>query len=121
MRQRYRDAAFLVGFFTYSGEVMAAPEWDQPGRVYQLRPALAGSYSDLFHQAGLPAFSLILRGNKELAARFGEPRLERAVGVVYLPQSERQSHYFEARVSEQFDAILFFDRTRAVTPLGAPR
>jgi len=117
MRQRYGDAAFLIGFFTYEGEVMAAPEWDQPGRVYKLRPALAGSYSDLFRQAGVPAFSLVLRGNKALGRHFGEPRLERAVGVIYAPQTERQSHYFEARVSGQFDAILFFDRTRAVTPL----
>ncbi|MDP8912083.1 MAG: erythromycin esterase family protein [Pseudomonadota bacterium] len=117
MRQRHRDAAFLVGFFTYTGQVMAAPEWDMPGRVYDVRPALPGSYSDVFHQSGVPAFSLLLRGNKDLARRFGEPRLERAIGVVYLPQTERQSHYFEARISDQFDAIIFFDRTRAVTPL----
>jgi erythromycin esterase-like protein len=117
MRQRHGDAACLVGFFTYTGQVMAAPEWDMPGRVYDVRPALAGSYSDVFHQSGLPAFSLILRGNKELVRRFGEPRLERAIGVIYRPESERLSHYFEARVSDQFDALLFFDRTKAVTPL----
>lgn len=117
MRQGHRDAAFLVGFFTYTGQVMAAPEWDMPGRVYDVRPALPGSYSDVFHRSGVPAFSLLLRGNKDLARQFGEPRLERAIGVVYLPQSERQSHYFEARISDQFDAIIFFDRTRAVTPL----
>ncbi len=117
MRQRHHDAAFLVGFFTYGGQVLAAPEWDMPGRVYDVRPALAGSYSDLFRSAGVPAFSLVIRGNKDLVRRFGEPRLERAIGVVYHPQTERQSHYFEARVSDQFDAILFFERTRAVTPL----
>jgi erythromycin esterase-like protein len=100
---------------------MAAPNWDQPGRVYRLRPALPGSYSDLFQQAGVPAFSLILRGNKDLVRQFGEPRLERAVGVVYLPETERQSHYFEARVSDQFDALLFFERSRAVTPLPGLR
>ena len=117
MRQRHGNAALLVGFFTYAGQVMAAPEWDMPGRVYDVRPALAGSYSEVFHQAGVPAFSLILRGNKELAKQFGEPRLQRAIGVIYRPETERQSHYFDARVSDQFDAILFFDRTRAVTPL----
>ena len=117
MRQRHRDAAFLVGFFTYAGQVVAAPEWDMPGRVYDVRPALPGSYADIFHQSGVPAFSLVLRGNKDLVRRFGEPRIERAIGVVYLPQSERQSHYFEARLSDQFDAIIFFDRTRAATPL----
>ncbi len=117
MRQRHGESALLVGFFTYTGQVMAAPEWDRPGRVYDVRPALPGSYADVFHQSGVPAFSLLLRGNKDLVRRFGEPRLERAIGVIYLPESERQSHYFEARISEQFDAIVFFDRTRAVTPL----
>jgi erythromycin esterase-like protein len=116
MRQRYQDAAYLVGFFTYGGEVMAAPEWDAPGRVYQLRRALPESYSGLFHSVGIPNFSLPLRGNPDAAA-LGRDRLERAVGVIYLPQSERQSHYFEARLTEQFDAIVYFDRTNAVTPL----
>ena len=117
MRQRHGDAAFLVGFFTYTGQVMAAPEWDMPGRVYDVRPALAGSYSDVFHRSGVPAFSLILRGKKELVRRFGEPRLERAIGVIYLPETERFSHYFEARISDQFDAAIFLDRTKAVSPL----
>ncbi|HEX8442460.1 MAG TPA: erythromycin esterase family protein [Allosphingosinicella sp.] len=116
MRQRYRDAAFLVGFFTYTGTVMAAPEWDAPGRVYQLRPALPESYSGLFHRAGVSNFSMMLRGNAS-AAEFGRDRLERAVGVIYLPQSERQSHYFDARLTEQFDSIIYFDRTNAVSPL----
>ncbi len=116
MRQRYRDDAFLVGFFTHSGRVMAAPEWDQPGRVYDLRPALPESYSGLFHTVGVPAFSLMLRGNRN-AAELGGTRLERAVGVIYAPQTERQSHYFEARLTEQFDAIVYFDRTNPVTPL----
>jgi erythromycin esterase-like protein len=117
MRQRHGEAAFLVGFFTHGGTVMAAPEWDMPGRVYQVRPALPGSYSDLFHRSGMPAFSLVLRGNKELARQFGQPRLQRAIGVIYRPETERQSHYFDARLSEQFDAILFFNRSRGVTPL----
>ncbi len=117
MRQRHGDAAFLVGFFSYAGTVMAAPEWDMPGRVYQMRRALPGSYSDVFHRSGVPAFSMILRGNKELVRQFGEPRLERAIGVIYLPETERLSHYFDARLSDQFDAILFFDQSKAVTPL----
>jgi erythromycin esterase-like protein len=118
MRQRLGDAALLVGFFTHGGQVIAAPEWDMPGRVYTVRPALAGSYSDLFHSSGVPAFSLILRGNEELVRHLGEPRLERAIGVVYLPETERFSHYFKARITGQFDAAMFFDRTAAVTPLG---
>ncbi len=117
MRQRHGEAAFLVGFFTYTGQVMAAPAWDMAGRVYDVRPSIAGSYGDVFHRSGVPAFSLILRGNKELVRQFGEPRPERAIGVIYQPHSERLSHYFEARISDQFDAIMFFDRTKAVTPL----
>ena len=117
MRQRHGNAAFLVGFFSYTGSVFAAPEWDAPGRVYQMRPALPASYSDIFHRSGLPAFSLILRGDKDLSRQFGEPRLQRAIGVIYRPETERLSHYFDARLSDQFDAVLFFDRSKAVTPL----
>jgi erythromycin esterase-like protein len=117
MRQRHGNGAFLIGFLTYGGTVMAAPEWDQPGQVYTVRPALAESYSGLFHTLGIPSFSLLLRGNAELKTILGEPRLQRAIGVIYAPQTERQSHYFDARLSEQFDAALYFDQTRAVTPI----
>jgi erythromycin esterase-like protein len=95
---------------------MAAPDWDEPGRVYDLRPALPGSYSGLFHRVGIPAFSLLLRGNPEVG-ELGRTRLERAVGVIYRPEAERQSHYFEARLAEQFDAVVYFDRTNSVTQL----
>jgi erythromycin esterase-like protein len=118
MRQRHGAAAFLVGFFSYEGTVFAAPEWDAPGRVHVMRPALPGSYSALFHALGLPAFSLVIRGNDEVARHLRGPMLERAIGVVYLPQSERTSHYFGAELAAQFDAAIFFDRSKAVTPLG---
>ena len=124
MRQRHGDDAFLVGFFSYEGQVRAAPEWDQPARLYDMRPALAGSYSALFHALERPAFSLVLRGNEAAKAALAGPMLERAIGVVYMPNSERQSHYFEARLSGQFDAVVYFDRSTAVTPLrtgGAAR
>ena len=117
MRQRHGEAAFLVGFFTYGGTVLAAPEWDEPGRVYDVRPALPGSYAALFHASGIPAFSIVMRGRPELRRLLAGPMLERAIGVLYLPQTERASHYFEARLSEQFDAAVYFDRTKAVTPL----
>jgi erythromycin esterase-like protein len=117
MRQRHGQAAFLVGFFSYAGTVYAAPEWDAPGRVYEMRPALPGSYSALFHSTGLPAFSLLLRGDAELGRVLAGPMLERAIGVIYAPATERQSHYFDARLAEQFDAAIYFDRTTAVTPL----
>jgi erythromycin esterase-like protein len=117
MRERHGNSAFLLGFLTHGGTVMAAPEWDRPGRVYTVRPALADSDAGLFHTLGIPNFSLLLRRDAELKALLGEPRLQRAIGVIYAPQSERQSHYFDARLSEQFDAVIYFDQTKAVTPI----
>ncbi len=118
MRQRHGPAAFLIGFFSHSGTVFAAPEWDARGRRFDMRPALGGSYSALFHEAGVPAFSLLIRGNPAVSRLLAGPMLERAIGVVYLPGSERTAHYFDARLAEQFDAAVYFDRTTAVTPLG---
>ncbi len=84
----------------------------------KVRPALAESYSALFHEVGVPNFLLVMRGGgEELSRALGEPRLERAIGVIYLPVNERQSHYFEARMSRQFDAVIHLDVTSAVTPL----
>ncbi|HEY0113912.1 MAG TPA: erythromycin esterase family protein [Allosphingosinicella sp.] len=117
MRQRHGKDAFLVGFFSHAGTVFAAPEWDEPGRVYQMRPALPGSYSALFHSTGLSAFSLLIRGNAEMERVLAGPMLERAIGVVYVPETERQSHYFEAKLAEQFDAAIYFDQSKAVTPV----
>jgi len=117
LRQRHGNGAFLLGFFSYAGSVMAAPDWDQPNRVYDMRPALPGSYSALFHQVGVPNFSLLLRGDAELSRQLGGTMLERAIGVVYRPETERESHYFEARLAEQFDAAIFFDRSTALRPL----
>jgi erythromycin esterase-like protein len=118
MRQRHGEAAFLVGFFSHGGTVFAAPEWDSRGRRYDMRPALPGSYSALFHATGIPAFSLLIRGNPAVSRALAGPLLERAIGVVYLPGSERTAHYFSARLAEQFDAAIYFDRTSAVTPLA---
>jgi erythromycin esterase-like protein len=117
MRERYGERSVLVGFTTYQGTVLAAEEWDAPGRVRRLNPALPTSYSGLFHQTGIPAFLLMFRGREQLATAMGEPRLERAVGVIYMPKTERQSHYFTARMSRQFDAVIHVDSTTAVTPL----
>jgi erythromycin esterase-like protein len=117
MRQRHGESAYLVGLFSHEGTVLAAPEWDQPGQVHDMRPALAGSYSALFRQIRMPAFSLLIRGNEATARLLKGPMLERAIGVVYLPHSERSSHYFDAKLAEQFDAAIYFDRTKAVTPL----
>ena len=83
----------------------------------QLKPAIPGSFSSLFNAVGLPAFSLVLRGNAELQQMLGEPRPQRAIGVVYSPHAERFAHYFEARLWPQFDAAVFIATTSALTPL----
>jgi erythromycin esterase-like protein len=117
MRQRRPKETFLLGFTTYTGTTMAATGWDQPGQVRQVRPALPGSFAALFHVTGVKNFLVPLRGEGDLVLSMGEPRLERAIGVVYVPQTERQSHYFEARMSKQFDAVIHIDESSAVKPL----
>jgi erythromycin esterase-like protein len=117
MRQRRPDDTFLLGFTTYTGTAMAATKWGQAGQVQRVLPALPGSFGALFHETGVPNFLLPLRGESELVLSMGEPRLERAIGVVYLPQTERQSHYFQARMSKQFDAVIHIDQSTAVRPL----
>ncbi len=116
-RERYGNDAVLIGFTTYSGSVTAASEWDGPAELKSVRPGLPGSYEKAFHDTGLSTFILPLRDNPVAGnAQFSE-RLERAIGVIYLPQSERQSHYFDASLSRQFDAIIHIDDTHAIEPL----
>jgi len=117
VRQQYGNDARLIGFTTYTGTVTAASEWDGPAERKRVRPALNESYEALFNQTGETDFLLSLRDNKRLSNVLREPRLERAIGVIYLPQTERQSHYFDARMSDQFDAVIHFDKTRALEPL----
>lgn len=117
VREHYGPAAVNVGFTTYAGTVTAATEWGGPAHRRHVRPGLAGSYERLFHDAGLTRSLLPLRTDAALADALLMPRLERAIGVLYLPESERRSHYFRARLPEQFDYVLHFDETRAVEPL----
>jgi erythromycin esterase-like protein len=107
----------LVGFTTYTGYVRAATEWGGYDERKRVRPALEGSYSWLFHKTGVPNFLLILREGGKVSEALDSERLERAIGVIYLPQTERQSHYFHARLSGQFDAVIHFDVTTAVKQL----
>jgi erythromycin esterase-like protein/predicted phosphoribosyltransferase len=116
-RGRFGAGAVLVGFTTYTGTVTAASAWDGPAQRKHVRPALAGSYERLLHEAGFPRCLLRLRTEPELASALAAPRLERAIGVIYLPETERKSHYFHASLPEQFDYLLHFDETRAVEPL----
>jgi erythromycin esterase-like protein len=117
VREEYGTRAVLVGFTTHTGTVTAATEWDGPAHRRHIRPALPASYEGLFHDAGIPRFLLPMRTDLDLASVLMTPRLERAIGVLYVPETERQSHYFHARLSEQFDYVLHFDETRAVEPL----
>ena len=117
VREHYGNAAILVGFTTYTGTVTAASDWDKPHEQKRVRPALPESYEHLFHETELSNFLLELRNNGQVAPTLRGPKLERAIGVIYLPRSERLSHYFSARLPEQFDVIFHFDETRAVEPL----
>jgi erythromycin esterase-like protein len=115
VRERYKNEVVLIGFSTFAGTVTAASDWDGPAERKRVRSALPGSYEAVFHEAGRSRFLLNLR-DERLKVLHG-PRLERAIGVIYRPESERVSHYFRADLPAQFDAILHFDETRAVEPL----
>jgi erythromycin esterase-like protein len=143
VRERHGDSALLVGFTTYAGTVTAASDWDEPAERKTVRPAVRGSYESAFHAAGIGNFALDLRRSTDLGGlatgppdppdarsahaapgrsskysdAFLAPRLERAIGVVYRPETERHSHYFEAVLARQFDVVLHYDHTRAVEPL----
>jgi erythromycin esterase-like protein len=117
VREKYGPDAFSVGFSTYEGTVTAATDWDGPAERKQVRPALAGSYEELFHQVDTPDFLLLLKGESDAVEGLREERLERAIGVIYRPETERISHYFEAVLPDQFDAVIHIDQTRAVEPL----
>ncbi|HEY2026252.1 MAG TPA: erythromycin esterase family protein [Gemmatimonadaceae bacterium] len=116
VRREHGDDACLVGFTTFTGTVTAAHDWDEPAQRRNVRPGLAGSVESLFHRVGVPNFLVDLR---EPAVRDGldEPRLERAIGVIYRPETERMSHYFDAELSRQFDLVVHLDETRALEPL----
>lgn len=119
IRQRHPGKAFLIGFTTDRGTVIASSEWDEPAHRKHVRPSLEDSYERLFHETGVPDFLLMLRNGaaSELATRLSEPLLERAIGVIYRPETERWSHYFEAQLARQFDAVIHYDVTHALKPL----
>jgi erythromycin esterase-like protein len=116
VRERH-GSSVLVGFTSYAGTVTAASNWGGPHRTKLVRPALPDSYEALFHETGVPNFLVIFAGDKRLSEQFRTERLERAIGVIYRPETERMSHYFHARLSDQFDAVLHFDESQAVEPL----
>lgn len=122
-REAWGGAAALIGFGTHGGTVAAASEWDAPMEVKPVRPARADSYEALLHGVGLPRFLIDLRAGGPLGPALrralAEPRLERYIGVIYRPETERWSHYSHAVLPDQYDAFVWLDETRAVTPLPA--
>ena len=118
-RRAFGKEMYSIGFGTDNGTVAAASDWDGPMEVMSLRPAMDRSYERLFHETTLPGFSLGLR-NASTTVRDGllQPRLQRAVGVVYRPETEFASHYFEAVLPRQFDEYIWIDTTQAVVPIA---
>jgi protein-L-isoaspartate(D-aspartate) O-methyltransferase len=120
-REEYGEQSYHIGFGTNDGTVAAASEWGGPLEIKHVRPAHAQSFERLFHLSGVPNLLLPLRPADQDALRtaLSSPRLERAIGVIYRPETELASHYFEAVLPDQFDEYVWFDHTSAVTPIHA--
>jgi protein-L-isoaspartate(D-aspartate) O-methyltransferase len=117
-RREFGEACFSIGFGTDHGTVAAASNWDEPMQLKTVRPSLPGSYEALFHRSGEHNFLLALKhASPALTQGLTQQRLERAIGVIYRPDTERESHYFGASLSKQFDEYIWFDATQAVTAL----
>jgi protein-L-isoaspartate(D-aspartate) O-methyltransferase len=119
-REEFGSDAYSIGFGTNNGTVAAASDWDGPMQIMAVRPAVHGSYERLCHEADIARFLLPLRSPTiaaDLARRLSRPQLERAIGVIYRPDTELQSHYFQADLPRQFDEYMWFDETEAVSPL----
>ncbi|HYE27956.1 MAG TPA: protein-L-isoaspartate(D-aspartate) O-methyltransferase [Allosphingosinicella sp.] len=116
VKEQFGERSRLIGFGTHQGTVAAASNWDEPMEVKTVRPSLPESWERLCHDSGVARFLLDLREGKRIEG-LAEPRLERFIGVIYRPETERWSHYSEAELAHQFDAWVWFDETEAVTPL----
>jgi erythromycin esterase-like protein len=116
VRERYPSRVLSVGFSTHTGEVTAARDWDAPTETRDVVPSLPNSIERLLHGTGIARFYLDLSAS-EIRRPLREPLLERAIGVIYRPETERASHYFRARVADQFDALVHIDESSAVRPL----
>ena len=116
-RQRWGDRVFNVGFTTHTGTVAAADDWGGPVRSKRVNPSLPGSYERLFHDVGVERFAIVFRDAPAAVAALGEPRIERAIGVIYRPRTERGSHYFRCDLPRQFNAVVHLDTTSAVRPM----
>jgi erythromycin esterase-like protein len=122
-RENYGEEACLIGFGTHTGTVAAADDWDAPMQIKRINPSRADSYERLAHDSGVNRFLLDLREgvHDRLRDELMEQRLERFIGVIYRPDTERWSHYSSASLPAQFDAFVWFDTSNALTPLPAPK
>ncbi len=118
-RKEFGDGVYSIGFGTHTGTVAAASNWDAQMEIKEVVPSLPRSYERLFHDTGCPSFLLPLRklAGTSLGEALSRPLLQRAIGVIYRPETERASHYFQSNLLQQFDEYIWFDETRAVTPL----
>lgn len=119
-RQMWPRSTFIIGQTTHSGTVYAADDWDAPGRIKTVRNSLNGSLEDTLHETRLPAYWLDVR-DPQVYENFDTERLQRFIGVIYRPDTERWSHYVQTRPAAMYDALLHFDTTSALTPLDATR
>jgi erythromycin esterase-like protein len=117
VRERHGKDSLLIGFTTYTGTVTAASDWGGPQQRKRVRPGLPESCEALFHQLQVPQFLVLPAIDKEETDALRKARLERAIGVIYRPETERLSHYFHARLADQFDAVIHLDETSALEPL----
>jgi erythromycin esterase-like protein len=120
VKEKWNGQARLIGFGTHTGTVAAADDWDEPMRIKRVRPSLPDSYERMSHDSGVERFLLDLREGdvgREVKQALMEPRLERFIGVIYRPETERWSHYSHAILPKQFDGWVWFDETQAVSPL----
>ena len=119
-REEFGDSVYSIGFGTDNGTVAAASDWDGPMEVKKVQPSQRGSYEKLFHDVGLPGFFLGLRhiAPESLKTALSKSRIQRAIGVIYRPETELASHYFQAVLPEQFDEYIWIDATEAVQPFA---
>jgi erythromycin esterase-like protein len=115
-RQRHPREVALIGFTTYAGSVIAAHDWEEPAQRMRVRPGLPGSWEELFHEAELPRF-YVTGADLKRHVGAGVERIQRAIGVVYRPETERRSHYLHARLADEFDVVIHLDATRGLSPL----
>jgi erythromycin esterase-like protein len=120
-RERHGEAVRLVGFSTHAGTVTAAHDWDEPGMQRRVRPSLEGSWERVLHDTGArigaDAFLVRLRGDERLTRALSGWKLQRAIGVIYRPETERASHYYDVQLGREFDAIIHLDTTSALRGL----